>query len=134
MEPALNPFIWDRPLDDASTIIGMDGVATTMALTLKAGRNVALFAPRHTGTTTFTHRLALELARPHGADAPPFDVIRVNLERVVSVAGVVGCVHDAMTSHRTGGCGARRSDGWGRRRPSSASTSGSPRGWSAAGR
>lgn len=34
-----------------------------------------------------------------GAKAPPFDVIKVNLQRVVSMPGFIGCVHDAMTSH-----------------------------------
>ncbi|HTE61350.1 MAG TPA: hypothetical protein VK631_13445, partial [Solirubrobacteraceae bacterium] len=33
------------------------------------------------------------------ADAPPFDVVKVNLQRVVSIPGFIGCVHDAMTGH-----------------------------------
>ena len=35
----------------------------------------------------------------HGDDAPPFDVVKVNLQRVVSIPGFIGCVHDAMTAH-----------------------------------
>jgi energy-coupling factor transporter ATP-binding protein EcfA2 len=96
---ALNPFIWDRPLDDPSKIIGMDAFANRVALTLKAQTNVALFGPRDTGKTTFTNQLALELAKTHGDDAPPFDVVKINLQRVVSIPGFIGCVHDAMTSH-----------------------------------
>jgi hypothetical protein len=95
----LNPFIWDRPLDDPTKIVGMEAFANEVALTLKAQTNVSLFGPRDTGKTTFTNQLALELAKRHGRDAPPFDVVRVNLQRVVSIPGFIGCVHDAMTSH-----------------------------------
>ncbi len=95
----LNPFIWDRPLDDPSKIIGMEPFAHKVALILKGQTNVALFGPRDTGKTTFTNQLALELAKPHGDDAPAFDVIKVNLQRVVSLPGFIGCVHDAMTDH-----------------------------------
>lgn len=96
---ALNPFIWDRPLDDPSKIIGMEAFANQVALTLKAQTNVALFGPRDTGKTTFTNQLALELAKTHGGDAPPSDVVKVNLQRVVSIPGFIGCVHDAMIGH-----------------------------------
>jgi hypothetical protein len=96
---ALNPFIWDRPLDDPSKIVGMEPFANQIALTLKAQTNVALFGPRDTGKTTFTNQLALELAKAHGEDAPPFDVVKVNLQRVVSIPGFIGCVHDAMIGH-----------------------------------
>jgi hypothetical protein len=99
MPGALNPFVWDRPLDDPSKIVGMDAFAARVALTLKAQTNVALFGPRDTGKTTFTNQLALELAREHGDDAPPFDVVKVDLQRVVSLPGFIGCVHDAMTTH-----------------------------------
>jgi hypothetical protein len=99
MPTALNPFIWDRPLDDPSKIVGMEGFAHEVALTLKAQTNVALFGPRDTGKTTFTNQLALELAKTHGDDAPAFDVVKVNLQRVVSIPGFIGCVHDAMTTH-----------------------------------
>ncbi|MGA2164872.1 MAG: hypothetical protein ABSH36_10430 [Solirubrobacteraceae bacterium] len=99
MSIELNPFVWDRPLDDPSKIIGMEAFANEVALTLKGQTNVALFGPRDTGKTTFTNQLALELAKKHGAGAPPFDVIKVNLQRVVSIPGFIGCVHDAMCSH-----------------------------------
>jgi hypothetical protein len=99
MSTVLNPFIWDRPLDDPAKIIGMDAFANQVALTLKAQTNVALFGPRDTGKTTFTNQLSLELAKPHGTDVPPFDVVGINLQRVVSLPGFIGCVHDAMISH-----------------------------------
>ncbi|MGH2888559.1 MAG: hypothetical protein ACRDL8_00270 [Solirubrobacteraceae bacterium] len=95
----LNPFIWDRPLDDPAKIIGMEGFAHQVALTLKGQTNVALFGPRDTGKTTFTNQLALELGKAHGPDAPGVDVIKVNLQRVVSIPGLIGCVHDAMIGH-----------------------------------
>lgn len=95
----LNPFVWDRPLDDPAKIVGMEGFAQQVALTLKGQTNVALFGPRDTGKTTFTNQLALELEKSHGVDAPPFDVVKVNLQRVVSLPGFIGCIHDAMTGH-----------------------------------
>jgi energy-coupling factor transporter ATP-binding protein EcfA2 len=95
----LNPFIWDRPLDDPSKIVGMEAFANQVALTLKGQTNVALFGPRDTGKTTFVNQLALALAHSHGEDAPPFDVVKVNLQRVVSIPGFIGCVHDAMIAH-----------------------------------
>jgi len=99
MSTPLNPFVWDRPLDDPAKIVGMDGFANQVALTLKGQTNVALFGPRDTGKTTFTNQLALELRNKHGPEAPPFDVVKINLQRVVSLAGFIGCVHDAMASH-----------------------------------
>jgi hypothetical protein len=99
MMTALNPFVWDRPLDDPSKIIGMDAFAHQVALTLKGQTNVALFGARDTGKTTFTNQLALELQKSHGPDAPPFDVVKINLQRVVSLPGFIGCVHDAMVAH-----------------------------------
>ncbi len=77
----------------------MDVFAHQVALTLKGQTNVALFGPRDTGKTTFTNQLALELSKSHGDDAPPFDVVKVNLQRVVSIPGFIGCVHDAMVGH-----------------------------------
>jgi molybdopterin-guanine dinucleotide biosynthesis protein len=99
METTLNPFIWDRPIDDPAKIIGMEGFANQVALTLKGQTNVALFGPRDTGKTTFTNQLALELRKRHGADAPPFDVVTINLQRVMSIPAFIGCVHDAMVRH-----------------------------------
>ena len=91
--------MWDRPLDDPSKIIGMDAFANRVALTLKGQTNVSLFGPRDTGKTTFTNQLSLELAKSHGEGASPFDAVKVNLQRVVSLPGFIGCVHDAMAGH-----------------------------------
>ena len=97
--PAVNPFIWSRPLDDPAKIVGMDGFARDVALILKGQTNVALFGPRDTGKTTFTVQLARELERSHGDDAPPHTVVRVNLQRCFSIPAFIGCVHDALLSH-----------------------------------
>jgi hypothetical protein len=97
--PALNPFVWGRPIDDTSKIVGMDAFAAEMALMLKAQTNVVLFGPRDTGKTTFTTQLMHELGRAHGRDAPPHAVVRVNLQRAMSVPAFCACVHDALASH-----------------------------------
>ena len=99
MTGALNPFVWDRPLEDPAKIVGMEPFAHQVALTLKGQTNVALFGPRDTGKTTFTNQLAIELAHEHGSDAPRFDVLKVDLQRVVSLPGFIGCVHDALMNH-----------------------------------
>src|SRR3954470_832715 len=96
---AVNPFVWGRPLDDVSKIVGMDGFAREVALILKAQTNVAIFGPRDTGKTTFTTQLAQELAQDHGVDAPPHTVVRVNLQRAFSIPAFTACVHDALQSH-----------------------------------
>lgn len=96
---ALNPFVWGRPIDDTSKIVGMDAFASEMALMLKARTNVVLFGPRDTGKTTFTTQLMHELARSHGPDAPPHEVVRINLQRAMSIPAFCACVHDALVAH-----------------------------------
>jgi molybdopterin-guanine dinucleotide biosynthesis protein len=96
---AVNPFIWTRPLDDPSRIVGMDGFAREVALILKGQTNVAIFGPRDTGKTTFTTLLAHELGARHGPDAPPHVVLRINLQRVFSIPAFIGAVHDALMAH-----------------------------------
>lgn len=96
---ALNPFLWGRPIDDTSKIVGMDAFAREMALILKAQTHVVLFGPRDTGKTTFTTQLTHELARSHGPDAPPHVVVRVNLQRAMSIPAFCACVHDALATH-----------------------------------
>jgi hypothetical protein len=95
----INPFIWDRPLEDLAKIIGMDEFALSTAVTLKGQTNIALFGPRGTGKTTFTNRLTAELQKEHGPDAPVFTVINVDLQRAFSLSAFSACVHDAMTKH-----------------------------------
>lgn len=96
---ALNPFIWDRPLDDPTKIVGMDDFAREVALTLKAQTNVAIFGPRDTGKSTFLTSLSRELELEHEADAPPFEMIRINLKRAVSIPAFISCVDDALREH-----------------------------------
>jgi len=96
---SVNPFVWSRPLDDPAKIVGMDGFANEVAMILKGQTNVAIFGPRDTGKTTFTTLLTKELESDHGADAPPHRVIRIDLQRVLSVPGFIGCIHDGLTGH-----------------------------------
>jgi uncharacterized protein len=96
---ALNPFIWDRPLDDPSKIVGMDDFAREVALTLKAQTNVAIFGPRDTGKSTFLTSLGQELAVEHEDDAPPYAMIRINLKRALSIPAFISCVDDALSDH-----------------------------------
>jgi hypothetical protein len=96
---ALNPFVWDRPLEDLTKIVGMDDFAREVALTLKAQTNVAIFGARNTGKSTFLAALARELAIDHEADAPPHTVVRVDLKRALSIPAFVSCVADALHDH-----------------------------------
>jgi hypothetical protein len=96
---ALNPFVWDRPLDDPTKIVGMDDFAREVALTLKAQTNVAIFGARNTGKSTFLTVLARELALDHEADAPPHAMIRVDLKRALSIPAFVSCVDEALRGH-----------------------------------
>jgi hypothetical protein len=96
---ALNPFVWDRPLDDLTKIVGMDDFAREVALTLKAQTNVAIFGARNTGKSTIVTAQARELAVEHEADAPPHAVVRVDLKRALSIPAFVSCVVDALREH-----------------------------------
>jgi GNAT superfamily N-acetyltransferase/energy-coupling factor transporter ATP-binding protein EcfA2 len=96
---ALNPFVWDRPLEDLAKIVGMDDFASEVALILKASTNVAIFGARDTGKSTFLTALARELAREHGDDAPPYAMIRVDLKRALSIPAFIACVDEALRSH-----------------------------------
>lgn len=96
---ALNPFIWDRALDDPAKIVGMDDFAREVALTLKAQTNVAIFGPRNTGKSTFLTVLARELAIEHEADAPPHVMVRVDLKRALSIPAFISCVDESLREH-----------------------------------
>lgn len=96
---ALNPFIWDRPLDDPTKIVGMDDFAREVALTLKAQTNVAIFGPRNTGKSTFLTALGRELALEQEPDAPPHTMVRIDLKRALSIPAFISCVVDALRTH-----------------------------------
>lgn len=96
---ALNPFVWDRPLEDPAKIVGMDDFARDVALMLKARTNVAIFGPRDTGKSTFLTALDRELAIEHEPDAPPYTIVRVNLKRALSIPAFISCVNDALEEH-----------------------------------
>lgn len=96
---ALNPFVWDRPLEDPAKIVGMDDFAREVALMLKAQTNVAIFGARDTGKSTFLTALGRELELEYEADAPPYVVVRVNLKRALSIPAFISCVNDALKEH-----------------------------------
>ncbi len=96
---ALNPFVWDRPLEDPAKIVGMDDFARDIALMLKAQTNVAIFGARDTGKSTFLTALGRELAIEHEADAPSYVMIRVDLKRALSIPAFISCVNDALEEH-----------------------------------
>jgi hypothetical protein len=96
---ALNPFVWDRPLEDPAKIVGMDDFARDIALMLKAQTNVAIFGSRDTGKSTFLTALGRELAIEHEADAPSYVMVRIDLKRALSIPAFISCVNDALKEH-----------------------------------
>ncbi|HWX87482.1 MAG TPA: hypothetical protein VNX67_04855 [Solirubrobacteraceae bacterium] len=96
---SLNPFVWDRPLDDPAKIVGMDDFARDVALMLKGQTNVAIFGSRDTGKSTFLTVLGRELAIEHEPDAPPYTMVRINLKRALSIPAFISCVNDALKEH-----------------------------------
>jgi hypothetical protein len=65
---------------------------------IEANKRQPVRPPRH--RQDHVHQPArLEPGKEHGPDAPPFDVVKVNLQRVVSLPGFIGCIHDAMVNH-----------------------------------
>jgi len=93
---AVNPFIWTGAIED---YVSRQPFTERAALTLKGGTHVALFGPRGTGKTTFLGELADELRREHGADAPTWQAIAVDLRRAISLPAFVGAVSDALDGH-----------------------------------
>lgn len=93
---ALNPFTWDNAIEDG---VSREPFTERTARQLKAGTHVALFGPRGTGKTSFTLELRRELDREHEVDAPPWDLIRVDLRRVISLPAFIGAVSDAWQAH-----------------------------------
>lgn len=95
----LNPFIWTGPISDG---VAREEFTRHTALTLKAGTHAALFGPRGTGKTTFIGELAKELALEHEPDAPPWELIAVDLRRVISLPAFIGAVSVAAARHPSG--------------------------------
>ena len=97
---ALNPFIWDRPLDDPVEDRRDGGVRPRGGADAQGRRPTSRCSdraiPARPPSPTSSPSSS---ARSHGDDAPPFDVVKINLQRVVSLPGFIGCVHDAMVSH-----------------------------------
>jgi hypothetical protein len=93
---ALNPFVWENAIDGG---VSRQPFTEQTARHLKAGTHLALFGPRGTGKTSFTLQLRMELAKDHEADAPPWDLIRIDLRRVISLPAFVGAITDAWQAH-----------------------------------
>lgn len=97
---SLNPFIWSRPIEDG---VPRGEFAERTARRLKAGTDIALFGPRGTGKTTFLAELRGELAREHEADAPPWELVVIDLRRAISLPAFIGAVADALANHPSRG-------------------------------
>jgi AAA ATPase-like protein len=74
--------------------------------------HVALFGPRGTGKTSFTLELRRELARDHEPDAPPWQMLRVDLRRAISLPAFIGAVRTALDRHPGGRLRRRAGDAW----------------------
>ncbi len=96
----MNPFVWDRPLEDPAKIVGMDDFARDVALMLKAHTNVAIFGARDTGKSTFLTILERELENEQESDAPSYTMVRINLKRALSIPAFISCVNDGLKEHR----------------------------------
>src|ERR1700735_276668 len=97
---AMNPFVWDRPLEDPAKIVGMDDFGRDVALMLKAQTNVAIFGSRDTGKSTFLTVLERELELEQEPDAPSYTMVRINLKRALSIPAFISCVNDGLKEHR----------------------------------
>ena len=95
---ALNPFIWTDAvaLPDA---VSRQPFTEKLTLDLKAGNHVSLFGPRGTGKTSFLLELESELACEHGADAPSWATVRIDLRSAISMPAFVGAVTAALENH-----------------------------------
>jgi DNA polymerase III delta prime subunit len=105
----LNPFIWEYAIENG---VPRESFARETALQLKAGTHVALFGPRGTGKTSFTLQLRRELAREHEPDAPPWQMLRIDLRRAISLPAFIGSVRTALDRHPDGRLRRRASDAW----------------------
>jgi hypothetical protein len=96
----LNPFFWVDALAPGDAV-SRGEFTRRAALVLKAGTHAALFGARGTGKTTFVGQVAEELSRSHGSDAPPWDLVRVDLRRAISLPAFIGAILDAAAEHAT---------------------------------
>ncbi len=92
----LNPFLWTGPINDG---VPRSQFAEKTALTLKSGTHIALFGARGLGKTSFVKNLDSELIKEHGDDAPPWDMIYIDLRRAISLPAFIGAIADAANNH-----------------------------------
>lgn len=105
----LNPFVWENAIEDG---VSRDPFARETALQLKSGTHIALFGPRGTGKTSFTLQLRRELAFDHEPDAPPWQLLRIDLRRAISLPAFIGAVRTALERHPDGQLRRRAGDAW----------------------
>ncbi len=105
----LNPFIWENAIEDG---VSREPFARETAIQLKSGTHIALFGPRGTGKTSFTLQLRNELALDHEPDAPPWQLLRIDLRRAISLPAFIGAVRTALERHPDAQLRRRASDAW----------------------
>jgi hypothetical protein len=105
----LNPFVWEYAIEDG---VPRDAFARETALQLKAGTHIALFGPRGTGKTSFTLELRRELGLDHEPDAPPWEMLRIDLRRALSLPAFIGATRTALDRHPNGQLRRRAGDAW----------------------
>jgi energy-coupling factor transporter ATP-binding protein EcfA2 len=107
----VNPFIWTGPIPDG---VSRSPFTEDVCRTLKGGTHCTIFGPRGTGKTTFLAELGGVLASDHGPDSPPWMIVRINLQRAVSLPAFIGAVSDAVAKHPDRGLRRRARAGFGR--------------------
>lgn len=93
---AVNPFIWTEAIVEG---VPHGEFTERVALALKAGTHVALFGSRGTGKTTFVGELAHELTQEHDPQAPPWELVTIDLRRAISLPAFSGAILEALETH-----------------------------------
>jgi AAA domain len=105
----LNPFVWENAIEDG---VSRGTFARETTLQLKSGTHIALFGPRGTGKTSFTLQLRGELGLDHEPDAPPWQMLRIDLRRAISLPAFIGAVRTALDRHPDGRLRRQAGDAW----------------------
>jgi hypothetical protein len=71
-----------------------------------------LFGPRGTGKTSFSLGLRRELARNHEADAPRWQMLRIDLRRAISLPAFIGAARTALSRDPDSRLRRRAGDAW----------------------
>jgi len=106
---SLNPFVWEYAIEDG---VPRERFLRETALQLTSGTHIALFGPRGTGKTSFTLELRRELERDHEADAPAWQLLRIDLRRAISLPAFIGAIRTALSRHPDRRLRRRTGDAW----------------------